>query len=115
MRLAKILVWLLGIPLVSLGIPSTTHAQDAAKSYPNRPIRIIVQFTPGTSTDILARVMAQKMSEHWGQQVIVDNRPGAGAVLGTVAAKTATPDGYTLVMAVSSAFGINPTPRWCAS
>ena len=80
-----------------------------AQSYPSRPIRIIAQFTPGTSTDILARVVAQKMTEHWGQQVIVDNRPGAGAVIGTVAARNASPDGYTLVMAVSSAFGINPT------
>jgi len=81
----------------------------AAQTYPNRPIRIIAQFTPGTSTDILARVVAQKLSESWGQQVIVENRPGAGAVVGTLAAKNATPDGYTLVMAVSSAFGINPT------
>ncbi|HKA43231.1 MAG TPA: tripartite tricarboxylate transporter substrate binding protein [Burkholderiales bacterium] len=81
----------------------------APPEYPTKPIRIIVQFTPGTSTDILARVIAAKMSGSWGQQVIVDNRPGAGAVIGTDAAKNATPDGYTLVMAVSSAFGINPT------
>jgi tripartite-type tricarboxylate transporter receptor subunit TctC len=81
----------------------------AAQDYPARPIRIIVQFTPGTSTDIMARLVAQKMTAHWGQQVIVDNRPGAGAVVGTALAKNAAPDGYTLVMAVSSAFGINPT------
>ncbi len=81
----------------------------AAQDYPARPIRIIVQFTPGTSTDILARIVAQKMSEDWGQQVIVDNRPGAGAVIGTEMGAKATPDGYTLTMAVSSAFGINPT------
>ncbi len=82
---------------------------SAAQDYPARPIRIIVQFTPGTSTDILARIVAQKMSEDWGQQVIVDNRPGAGAVIGTEMGAKATPDGYTLTMAVSSAFGINPT------
>jgi Tripartite tricarboxylate transporter family receptor len=92
---------------IALALPATVVA--APPEYPTRPIRIIAQFTPGTSTDILARIVAQKMSEHWGQQVIVDNRPGAGAVIGTVAAKNATPDGYTLVMAVSSAFGINPT------
>jgi tripartite-type tricarboxylate transporter receptor subunit TctC len=80
-----------------------------AQTYPAKPIHIIAQFTPGTSTDILARLVAQKMSESWGKQVIVDNRPGAGAVIGTEAAKNAAPDGYTLVMAVSSAFGINPT------
>jgi len=84
-------------------------ATVAAQDYPNRPVRIIAQFTPGTSTDILARIVAQRMSEHWGQQVIVDNRPGAGAIVGTVLAKNSAPDGYTLVMAVSSAFGINPS------
>ncbi len=80
-----------------------------AQDYPTKPIRIIVQFTPGTSTDILARVVGQKMGEQWKQQVIIDNRPGAGGIVGTEVAKNATPDGYTLVMAVSSAFGINPS------
>jgi tripartite-type tricarboxylate transporter receptor subunit TctC len=84
-------------------------AISVAQSYPTRPIRIIVQFTPGTSTDIMARVVAQKMSAGFSQQVIVDNRPGAGAVLGTEMGAKATPDGHTLTMAVSSAFGINPT------
>ena len=87
----------------------TTATAAHAQNYPTKPIRIIVQFTPGTSTDILARIVAAKMSESWGQQVIVDNRPGAGALIGTEAARNASPDGYTLVMAVSSAFGINPT------
>ena len=80
-----------------------------AQQYPSRPIRIIAQFTPGTSTDVMARVAAQRLSSTFNQQVIVDNRPGAGAVLGTELAAKATPDGHTLVMAVSSAFGINPT------
>jgi tripartite-type tricarboxylate transporter receptor subunit TctC len=80
-----------------------------AQDYPNKPIRIIAQFTPGTSTDIMARLIAAKMSENWGQQVIVDNRPGAGGIVGTELGAKATPDGYTLTMAVSSAFGINPT------
>ena len=80
-----------------------------AQQYPSRPVRIIAQFTPGTSTDVMARVAAQRLSSTFNQQVIVDNRPGAGAVLGTELAAKATPDGHTLVMAVSSAFGINPT------
>jgi len=80
-----------------------------AQDYPGKPIRIIVQFTPGTSTDILERLVAQTMIEEWHQQVIVDNRPGAGAILGTEMGAKAAPDGYTLTMAVSSAFGINPT------
>ena len=84
-------------------------AHAAASEYPARPIRIIVQFTAGTSTDVMARLIGQKLSEAWSQQVIVDNRPGAGAVLGTEMGAKAAPDGYTLTMAVSSAFGINPT------
>jgi tripartite-type tricarboxylate transporter receptor subunit TctC len=80
-----------------------------AQSYPDRPIRIIAQFQPGTSTDILARVVAQKLTHSWGQQVVVDNRPGAGAIVGTELGARAAPDGYTLTMGVSSAFGINPT------
>ena len=80
-----------------------------AQNYPARPIRIIAQFTPGTSTDILARVIGGKLSEAWGQQVVVDNRPGAGGLVGTEIGAKAAPDGYTLTMAVSSAFGINPT------
>src|SRR6188768_291203 len=82
---------------------------SAAQQYPSRPMRIIAQFTPGTSTDIMARVVAQKLSASFNQQVIVDNRPGAGGVLGTEIGAKATPDGHTLTMAVSSAFGINPT------
>ena len=80
-----------------------------ASEYPAKPIRIIAQFTPGSSTDILARIVAQKMSRDWNQQVVVDNRPGAGGVLGTDMGAKAPPDGYTLTMAVSAAFGINPS------
>jgi len=90
--------------IVATALPAA-HAQN----YPNRPIRIIAQFTPGTSTDILARVIGGKLTETWGQQVVVDNRPGAGGVVGTELGAKAAPDGYTLTMAVSSAFGINPT------
>ncbi len=99
--------------LLGLALPAAALAQPAStgsgQAYPNRPIRIIAQFTPGTSTDVMARVVAQRLSASFNQQVIVENRPGAGAVLGTEIAARATPDGYTLVAAVSSAFGINPT------
>jgi tripartite-type tricarboxylate transporter receptor subunit TctC len=94
--------------ILAIALTALTTAA-AASEFPARPIRIIVQFTPGTSTDILARLVAAKMSDHWNQQVIVDNRPGAGAVVGTEMGAKAAPDGYTLTMAVSSAFGINPT------
>src|SRR5690349_20750486 len=95
----------------SVLLPAGTRAAATAPGhdYPNRPIRIIAQFQPGTSTDILARVVAQKLTESWGQQVVVDNRPGAGGVVGTEIVARAAPDGYTLTMGVSSAFGINPT------
>jgi tripartite-type tricarboxylate transporter receptor subunit TctC len=98
----------IGYAIIAGLLPGWAHAQ-AAPDYPTKPIRIIVQFTPGTSTDILARLVGQKMSQDWGQQVVIDNRPGAGGVVGTELGAKAAPDGYTLTMAVSSAFGINPT------
>ena len=99
------LLFTLASSLVFTAVPLLT----AAQTYPSRPIRIIAQFTPGTSTDILARVIGQKLTEAWGQQVVVDNRPGAGGIVGTEIGARAAPDGYTLTMGVSSAFGINPT------
>ncbi len=79
-----------------------SSAQSAADKYPERPIKIIVPFAPGGSTDILARVIGQKMLENWGQQVIVETRPGAATVIGTGAAAKADPDGYTLIIVVSN-------------
>ena len=94
---------LLALALLLFALPAS-----AQSDYPSKPIRLIVQFTPGTTTDILARAAGQKLGDALGQPVVIDNRPGAGAVIGTEAAAKAAPDGYTLVMAVSSAFGINP-------
>lgn len=81
----------------------------AAQSYPTKPIRIIVAYTPAGATDILARAIGQKMSETWGQPVIVDNRPGANGNIGTEVAARATPDGHTLVMGTAGTHGINPS------
>jgi tripartite-type tricarboxylate transporter receptor subunit TctC len=97
-----------GTLAVAAACASPALAQSPAESYPTKPVRIIVQFQPGTSTDILARVLSQKLAEAWGKQVVVDNRPGAAAILGTELGAKSAPDGYTLVMGVSSAFGINP-------
>src|SRR5436190_20152920 len=69
-----------------------------AQTYPARPVRIIVGFTPGGGTDIVARVMGQYLSERLGQQFIVDNRPGAGSNVGTEAVVKAPPDGYTVLL-----------------
>jgi len=70
----------------------------AAKAYPVRPLRIVTGFPPGGNTDIIARAMAQKLSERLGQQVNVENRPGAGSLIGTDYVAKATPDGYTLLL-----------------
>src|SRR5215216_642584 len=66
--------------------------------YPTKPVRLIVAFPPGGSTDIIARLVGQRLSERLGQQVIIDNRGGAGGTIGTELAARATPDGYTLTM-----------------
>jgi tripartite-type tricarboxylate transporter receptor subunit TctC len=87
-------------------VASSAFAAEA--TYPSRPIRIIVPFAPGGSTDIVARLVGQKLTEAWGQQVIVDNRAGAGGNLGMGLGARATPDGYT-IMSVSSSYMVNPT------
>ena len=83
-------------------------AGEAPERYPSRPIRLMVQFQPGTSTDITTRIIAQKLTEAWGQQVISDNRPGAGGTIATEIGAKATPDGYTLTMAPAGAISIAP-------
>jgi tripartite-type tricarboxylate transporter receptor subunit TctC len=81
--------------------------QDTA-SYPGRPIRLIVPVPPGGSSDAMARVLGQHLTERWGHQVLVDNRPGAGEVIGTDLVAKATPDGRTLVL-VSLRYSVNPS------
>ena len=81
--------------------PFAAFAQPADK-YPEKPIRIIVPFAPGGSVDTLGRLLAQRMNEGWGVPVLVENRPGAGNMIGTQAVATAPPDGYTLLIAVST-------------
>ena len=70
----------------------------AAQNYPVKTIRLIVPYPPGGGNDLLARLFGQKLTEAWGQQVIVDNRPGAGTTIGTALAARATPDGDTLLL-----------------
>ncbi|MEQ1774236.1 MAG: tripartite tricarboxylate transporter substrate binding protein [Burkholderiales bacterium] len=86
---------------------NNAHAQTAA-AYPSRAIRIVVPFTPGGPNDILARTVGQKLSEVWGRQVIVENRPGGGTVIATELVANAVPDGHTLLV-VSTSHAVNPS------
>ena len=90
----------------------TAHAQTAStgsgQAYPQKSIRIVVPFPAGGTTDILARAIGQKLTEQWKQQVIVDNRPGAGANIGAEVVAKSPPDGYTL-LGISTAHTINPS------
>ena len=79
----------------------------AAQAWPQKPIRIIVPSPPGDGSDLMARAIAQKLAESLGQQVIVDNRPGAGGRIGTEAAAKSAPDGYTFIMGNAGSHGIN--------
>ena len=79
-------------------VPALAHAQ----TYPAKPVRIIVPFAPGGATDIVTRLLAQKLNEAWGQQILVDNRAGAGGNIGGELAAKAPPDGYTLFMTSGS-------------
>ena len=82
-------------------------ASFAAEQFPSRPLRIIVPFAPGAATDIIGRMYAQKLGETWGQQVVVDNRSGAGGNIGMGIAANAPGDGYTILF-VSSSYMVNP-------
>jgi tripartite-type tricarboxylate transporter receptor subunit TctC len=87
-------------------LASTSHAGDAG--YPLRPVRVIVAQSAGSATDTAARIIAQRMGALLGQQFVVDNRPGAGGLIGADTVAKATPDGYTLLFANISTHGVNP-------
>jgi tripartite-type tricarboxylate transporter receptor subunit TctC len=95
------LAWLCALALFA---PAAAHADDA---YPTRPIHIVIPFPAGGPSDIAARIIAQRMSEDWGQPVIVDNRPGAHTIIGAETVAKAAPDGYTLLMAIDSTLAMN--------
>jgi tripartite-type tricarboxylate transporter receptor subunit TctC len=80
----------------------------AAESYPAKPVRAIITFPPGSATDIIGRVVTQKLTEYWGQTVVADNRGGAGGVIGSQVVAQGSPDGYTLLIN-SNAHAVNPS------
>jgi tripartite-type tricarboxylate transporter receptor subunit TctC len=95
---------IIGTLAVALFATTSVGAQKEAASYPTRPVRWVVPFTPGASNDIIARLIGQKLTEAWGQQFVIDNRPGAGGAVGAETVAKALPDGYTLILA-------NPGPN----
>ena len=89
---------------VSVSVACCTQAQ----AYPQRPVRLIVPFAPGGTTDILARLIGQKLTPVLGQPVVIDNRPGANGAVGSEFVAKSTPDGHTLIMGYLGSLAINP-------
>ena len=96
------------ISLYGLFDANTVLAADPAASYPNRPIRFILANGPGSNADLFTRLLAQKLSDHFGQQVVVDSRPGAGGMLGIDIAAKSAPDGYTIARGNLPALAVAP-------
>ncbi len=100
-------LWKLLLPavLASQVIAGASHAQ----SYPSKPVRVVVGFAPGGASDIVARILAQKLGEVWGQTVVVENRPGASGIIGADAVARAAPDGYTLLVSSQTSTAVAPS------
>lgn len=95
---------------ITCGGPAA-YAADPAKDYPNRPIRLVMPNAPGSSADTMGRIVAVRLGDALGQQIVVDNRAGAGGVLGLEIGKNANPDGYTLITTSLSALTVSPHIR----
>ena len=95
------------VPFITVAALATPAVAQDASTYPSRPIRVIVPFAPGGGLDISTRLIAQKLTDKWGQNIVVDSRPGAATIVGTEIASKAPPDGYTLLM-ITTTFAINP-------
>jgi tripartite-type tricarboxylate transporter receptor subunit TctC len=94
--------------LLTLACACASHAAFSADSYPDKPIRLIVPFPPGGTADAILRLVGQKLTEAFGRQVLIDNRPGGGTIIATEIGAHAIADGYTL-LAVSTAYTVNPS------
>ena len=90
-------------------VPALVPASAGAQAYPNKPIRLMVPFPPGGSTDIVARIVAQKLGAQLGQSLVIENRGGAGGTLGTAVVAKAAPDGYSLVVGTTSTHVVAPS------
>ena len=101
MKVASAVAWL---PLILMSSTPAAIAQD----YPARPVRLIVPYPPGGGNDTLARIFGQKLSERWSQQIVIDNRPGAGTTIGATIAAKAPADGYTLLLSSIATHALAP-------
>ena len=97
----------LALVLFTVAVIAPVHAQDA-QSFPNRPVKIVVPFPAGGPTDINARILGQKLSETWGQGVVIENRPGANTGIGAAVVAKSPADGYTLLAAMDTTMVMNP-------
>lgn len=93
--------------LAAFTLATVSHGAIAQGAYPNKPVRIVVAFTAGGPTDVVARLIAQKLTDKWGQQVVVENKPGAAGLLGSELVAKSPADGYTLLMATAGNLTVN--------
>ena len=100
---------LLSQALVAIGLMCALIPFAIAQGYPNKSIRLIVPFPPGGGNDVIGRIIAQKLTERLGQQVVVDNRAGANGIVGLQALMQAPPDGYTIGVAAAGPMAVNPS------
>src|SRR5690349_12254467 len=104
-RTAVLALMLVGVAASS---PAAERTQPGAQSYAERPVRLIDPYAPGGGSGVVARLLGAKLAEVWGKQIVVDNRPGAAAAIGTEICARAAPDGYTLCMGTSGSIAISP-------
>src|SRR5262249_51868782 len=97
----------IALAIVSALVMGPAAAQERPAAFPSRSLKIVVPFPAGGPSDVLTRMIGQRMSEDWSQPVVVENRPGANTVLGAQQVARAAPDGYTLLMAIDSTLTMN--------
>jgi tripartite-type tricarboxylate transporter receptor subunit TctC len=103
-------LWRLAFAIACATVFLASTDPSGAQTYPSKPVRLVVPFPPGGATDVIARLISQKLHETWGQPVVLDYKPGAGTVIGTDAVAKAPPDGYTMGMVIT-AHVLNPSVR----
>jgi tripartite-type tricarboxylate transporter receptor subunit TctC len=109
LREASVLSLTANAMLVALFVGVTSQAAVSQSAYPSRSLKIVVAYAPGGANDVVARIVGEKLGDALGQSVIVENKPGAGGIPGTLSVVRAEPDGYTLLLGAGGAITINPS------